>query len=127
MNINELKESVKNHLETAKRINESLTKMLGDIKNHVVNFKALDEVVQKPEVAVDYRDMDYENKLDFIDGVEPPLEHVTQVLSQAKQLIETLEKDFAAAKKNEDEQESSNKITEINQKLRDDEDLQVLA
>lgn len=77
VNINELKESVKSQLETAKRINESLTKMLGDIKNHVVNFKALDEVVQRPEVAVDYRDLDYENKLDFIDGVEPPLEHVT--------------------------------------------------
>ena len=100
-------------MDAAKRINESLTKMLGDIKNHVINFKALDEVVQQPEVAVDYRDMDYENKLDFIDGVEPPLEHVTQVLQQAKQLVETLDQEFAAAKRIEDEKESSDKITQI--------------
>ena len=69
--------------------------------------------------------MDYENKLDFIDGVEPPLEHVTQVLAQAKQLIETLELEFEQAQKDEDEGPA--KITEINQKLRDDADLQVLA
>ena len=61
-----------------------MTKMLGDISSHVVNFKALDEVIQKPEVAIDYRDLDYENKLDFVDGVEPPLQHVTQVLARAK-------------------------------------------
>ena len=67
-----------------------MTKMLGDISSHVVNFKALDEVIQKPEVAIDYRDLDYENKLDFVDGVEPPLQHVTQVLARAKQTIETL-------------------------------------
>ena len=102
-----------------------MTKMLGDISNHVANFKALDAVCQTPEVAVDYRDMDYENKLDFIDGVEPPLEHVTQVLAQAKQLIETLELEFEQAQKDEDEGPA--KITEINQKLRDDADLQVLA
>ena len=50
-----------------------MTKMLSDISNHVRNFKELDQTVGKPEVAVDYRDLDYENKLDFVDGVEPPL------------------------------------------------------
>ena len=102
-----------------------MTKLLGDISNHVVNFKALDAVCQTPEVAVDYRDMDYENKLDFIDGVEPPLQHVTQVLAQAKKLIETLELEFEEAQKDEDEE--AEKITEINHKLRDDADLPVLA
>ena len=37
-----MKESVKNQLETAKKINVTMTKLLGDISNHVVNFKALD-------------------------------------------------------------------------------------
>jgi len=100
--------------------------MLGDISNHVRNFKALDEVVQKPEVAVDYADLDYQNKLDFIDGVEPPLEHVSLVLTHAKKLIESLENDYKRAVK-DDNDESQTKITEINHKLRDDPDLQVLA
>ena len=47
--------------------------MLKDISSHVVNFRALGDVVKKPEVAVDYRDLDYGDKLDFVDGVEPPL------------------------------------------------------
>jgi hypothetical protein len=50
-----------------------MTKMLTDIRNHVSNFRALDQVITKPEVAVDYRDLDYESKLDFVDDVEPPL------------------------------------------------------
>jgi len=43
----------------------------------VVNFRALRDVVQKDEVAVDYRDLEYGEKLEFVDGVEPPLEFVS--------------------------------------------------
>ena len=64
--------------------------MLADITNHVVNFRALDEVVKKPAVLIDYRDLDYENKLDFVANVEPPLENVTNVLGRGKELIEKL-------------------------------------
>ena len=67
-----------------------MTKMLGEISVYVANFRALDEVCKKPEVAVDYRDLDYENKLDFVDNVEPALEHVTQILARAKETIDTL-------------------------------------
>lgn len=54
-------------------VKTTVKKILTDISNHARNFRQLDKVVQKPEVAVDYRDLDYENKLDFVDGVEPPL------------------------------------------------------
>lgn len=73
-----------------------MQKMLGDITNHVVNFRALNEVIKKPEVANDYRDLDYADKLLFIDGVEPPLKDVTQVLERAKDLIDKIDADFKA-------------------------------
>lgn len=64
---------MRKQLESLTKVSNSLKKILGDISNHVKNFRHLDKVVAKPEVAVDYRDLDYENKLDFVDGVEPPL------------------------------------------------------
>lgn len=50
-----------------------MLKLLGDISTHVINFRSLSEVVKKPEVAVDYRDLEYNEKLEFVDGVEPRL------------------------------------------------------
>ena len=50
-----------------------MQKLLSDISNHVKNFKALDETIKKPEVQADYNDLEYEEKLEFVDGVEPPL------------------------------------------------------
>ena len=71
-----------------------MTKMLSDISTYVSNFRALDEVCKKPEVAVDYRDLDYENKLDFVDNVEPAMVHVTEVLARAKEAIEALDGEY---------------------------------
>ena len=90
VSIKDIKESVQKQLKKAKQVNESLTKMLAEISTHVQNFKALDAVVQKPEVLVDYADLDYATKLDFVEGVEPPLEHVSLVLTHAKKMVETL-------------------------------------
>ena len=89
-----LTEKVRLQLEKSKLINENMTKMLAEISTYVSNFKALDEVCKKPEVAVDYRDLDYENKLDFVDNVEPALVHVTEVLTRAKETIETLDGEY---------------------------------
>ena len=72
-----LTDKVAAQLEKAKQTNVNMTKMLAEISVYVANFRALDEVCKKPEVAVDYRDLDYENKLDFVDNVEPALVHVT--------------------------------------------------
>lgn len=55
------------------KVKTNLGKMLKDISNHVLNFRALDNVVKKPEVAEEYNDLDYQGRLDFVDGVEPPL------------------------------------------------------
>jgi hypothetical protein len=96
--------------------------MLKDISSHVVNFRALDDTVKKPDVAVDYRDLDYENKLDFVDGVEPPLQYLTNILAKADELIIKLEAEFKQAVAADDDH-SATKITEINCTLRDDEDL----
>lgn len=90
-------EKIKKQLEQGKKVNVNMTKMLAEISNHVSNFKALDDCVKKAEVAVDYRDLDYESKLDFVDGVEPPLQYVSQVLVRAKSLIDDLEKQFSEA------------------------------
>lgn len=62
-------------------------KLLGDISTYVVNFRTLREVVVKPQVAVDYRDLEYTEKLEFVDGVEPPLEYVTQMVHRAKDML----------------------------------------
>lgn len=55
----QLIEKVKSQLENSKKVNTNMTKMLGQISNQVVNFKALDQVVQKPEVLILYGDLDY--------------------------------------------------------------------
>lgn len=68
--------------------------MLTDISNHVTNFRALDNVVKKPEVAVDYRDLDYESKLDFVDDVELSLKNTKEVLDRCKSLIEKVENEY---------------------------------
>jgi len=54
-----------------------MLKLLGDISGYAVGFRALRDAIEKPEVAVDYRDLEYAEKLEFVDGVEPPLEFVT--------------------------------------------------
>ena len=89
-----LTEKVRLSIEKSKQTNENMTKMLAEISTYVSNFRALDEVCKKPEVAVDYRDLDYENKLDFVDNVEPALVHVTEVLTRAKEAIETLDREY---------------------------------
>jgi len=53
-----------------------MLKLLGDISGYAVGFRALRDAIEKP-VAVDYRDLEYAEKLEFVDGVEPPLEFVT--------------------------------------------------
>jgi len=68
--------------------------MLTDISNHVTNFRALDNVVKKSEVAVDYRDLDYESKLDFVDDVELSLKNTKEVLDRCKSLTEKLESEY---------------------------------
>ena len=37
------------------------------IDKHLSNFRALRETIQKPEVQVDYRDLEYDHKLEFLD------------------------------------------------------------
>ena len=89
-----MNEKVRLQLEKSKQINENMTKMLAEISMYVSNFRALDEVCKRPEVAVDYRDLDYENKLDFVDNVEPAMVHVTEVLARAKEAIEALDAEY---------------------------------
>ena len=87
----DLQEHIKNQIASAKKVNESLTRMLADISKHVKNFRALNEVIKKPEVATDYRDLDYGEKLEFIDDVEPPLQYVTKMLEKVKKEIDEIE------------------------------------
>ena len=115
---------IKKQIDKSKTINGRLLKLLGEISTNVVNFRSLREVVQKPEVAVDYRDLDYLEKLEFVDGVEPPLEYVTEMVNRAKQMLEDLEKEYDSFKDNE---EAGKEITEIQRKLRDNQDLQTIA
>ena len=89
-----MNEKVRLQLEKSKQINENMTKMLAEISMYVSNFRALDEVCKRPEVAVDYRDLDYENKLDFVENVEPAMVHVTEVLARAKEAIEALDAEY---------------------------------
>ena len=50
-------------------------------------FTQLNELVKKPEVAVDYRDLDYTNQLDFVPEMEQSLENVKELLAEAQTLI----------------------------------------
>jgi len=97
-----------------------MMKLLADISDHVVNFRALRDVVQKEEVAVDYRDLEYLEKLEFVDGVEPPLEFVTQMVQRAKDFLFALEEEYAAIKNKEN---AGAEIGDINRRLRESEDL----
>ena len=82
-------------------MNGRILKVLGEISTNVVNFKSLREVMQKPEVAVDYGDLDYLEMLEFVDGVEPPLEYVTGIVHRAKQMLEALEIEYNEVKDDE--------------------------
>lgn len=77
-------------LQKAKTTNTRMLKLLADISAFVKNFKALDEVIKKPEVATDYRDLEYDEKLEFVDGVEPPLQFVSQMVDRAKEFLTKL-------------------------------------
>lgn len=106
-------------MEALNKTCQSLKKMLTDITTFVENFRLLNETVAKPEIAVDYNDLDYKNKLEFVDGVEPPLQHLTEILSRAESLVKELIDDYKEAVA----LNSAPKFTEINCTLRDDEDL----
>jgi len=67
-------------IDEAKQVNTRVEKMLAKISNLVDNFKALSDVTKRPEVAVDYHDLDYADKLHFLESVMPPLNHVPTVL-----------------------------------------------
>ena len=41
----DLQENIKNQIAAAKKVNESLTRMLADISKHVKNFRALNDVI----------------------------------------------------------------------------------
>ena len=97
--------------------------MLTDISNHVTNFRALDNVVKKPEVAVDYRDLDYESKLDFVDDVELSLKNTKEVLDRCKSLIEKVENEYNSIT---DKEQAGAEISSLNKQLREGEDLTVI-
>ena len=44
-------------------------------------------MIKKPEVASDYQDLEYDEKLEFVDGVEPPLQFVSQMVARAKTFL----------------------------------------
>lgn len=90
------------------------------------NFKALDDAVKKPEVAILYADLDYHTKLDFVDNVEPPLQNVTEILGRTIVLVESLQNQFDEVLRNND-QSSGAKVTDINKQLRENEELQIIA
>ena len=98
--------------------------MLADISKHVQNFRALNTVIMKPEVMADYRDLDYGEKLEFIEDVEPPLKYVTEMLSKAKKEIIEVETEYLRDLKSEN---SGSEIAEIASRLRDNGELRTLA
>ena len=120
----DLQENIKNQIAAAKKVNESLTRMLADILKHVKNFRALNDVIQKPEIATDYRDLDYGEKLEFIEDVEPPLQYVTQILEKAKKEIDEVEQEFERDLKAEN---AGSEIAEIASRLRENKELSTLA
>ena len=120
----DLQENIKNQISAAKKVNESLTRMLADISKHVKNFRALNDVIQKPEIATDYRDLDYGEKLEFIEDVEPPLQYVTQILEKAKKEIDEVEQEFERDLKAEN---AGSEIAEIATRLRENKELSTLA
>ena len=117
---------MRKQLNQVKKVNGNVKKMLGDIANLVGNFRQLHEVSLRPEVAVDYRDLDYATKLEFVEGVEPPLEHVSQVQKRAAELIERLETKLGEALAGDDHL-AGHALTEVKGKLREDEDLQTIV
>ena len=64
-----------------------MSRQLEDISGLINQFTHLNELVKKPEVAVDYRDLDYANQLDFVPEMEQSLENVKQVLAESQHLI----------------------------------------
>lgn len=116
----DLIESVAKQLEQANKVNANVTKMLTDISNHVTNFRALNNVVKKPQVAVDYRDLDYESKLDFVDDVELSLKNTKEILDRCKSLTEKLESEYSSIT---DKEQAGAEISSINKQLREGDDL----
>ena len=59
-------ERVRTNVTRVRTQNEELEKQLSEISGLIGQFNHLNELVQKPEVATDYRDLDYANQLDFV-------------------------------------------------------------
>ena len=113
-------QKIEKQLEKSQATNTRILKLLSDISSYVANFVALREVVSKPEVAVDYNDLEYLEKLEFVEGVEPPLEYVTKLVHRAKDMLTELQTEYNSI---EDKESAVQEINEISRKLRESEDL----
>ena len=64
--------------------------------------------------------MEYLEKLEFVDGVEPPLQYVTQLVLRAQDMLAELETEYNSI---EEKESAVKEINEVSRKLRESGDL----
>ena len=73
-------ERVRTQIDRVQQQNNFMELQLSDISGLIAQFIQLNELVKKPEVAVDYRDLDYANQLEFVPIMEEGLSNVKDLL-----------------------------------------------
>jgi len=93
-------ERVRTQIDRITQQNNFLELQLSDISGLIHQFIELNELVKKPEVAVDYRDLDYANQLEFVPIMEEGLSNVKDLLREAHILLIDFNKEFETSMKN---------------------------
>ena len=64
--------------------NDALQKQLDEVSEQITQFTILKEMVKRPEVAQDYRDLNYHSMLEFIPEMEKCLQNTKNLLSSSR-------------------------------------------
>ena len=71
-----LTDGTREQLQNALSLFEELTKMLDQLDTYLSNFRVLGQITSKEDVIADYRDLEYDNKLEFLEEDEQALKDV---------------------------------------------------
>ena len=77
---------------------ELLRKSLNHVSENLQGFQELRNLIKRPEVAQDYRDLNYAAMLEFCGEVEHSIADTQEVLTKAKALSGEIGKEFTALK-----------------------------
>ena len=83
-----LAERVQTQITRAQDQAKELDKQADAIAVHIAAFTQLNQLIKKPEVDIDYRDLNYVGQLDFVPEMEQSLEAVRQLINDSKRLVE---------------------------------------